>query len=77
MATKNRVASYVVLARVRADVWTIHSTHRRLRDAADQADMIRGRVVAIDREGQPVITHTCPACSGDPMSCECDTPWSA
>lgn len=56
--------------------WTTHSTHKKRGLAQDQADMVCGNVVPLDEAGNPADVTHCPACGGDPMLCECETPWS-
>jgi hypothetical protein len=70
--------SYAVIVRILSgdDEWTMHSTHARRRDAIDQADMVHGRVVRLSADDTPADVCMCPACAGDPMQCECVTPWS-
>ena len=45
--------------------WTLHSEHRSYRDAVDQADMVRGRVVkskCSECGDEYVLSRTCGAC---------------
>ena len=67
--------SYCVIVEA-MDGWTRHSVHSTKKDAVDQADMVHGKVVKLDKDGYPANVAVCPACGGDPMQCECITPWS-
>lgn len=67
---------YAVIVKTTVGSWTTHSTHDRESEARDQADMVRGRVVQLADDGDPADADHCPACGGDPMLCECETPWS-
>lgn len=68
---------YAVIVHTTVSTWTTHSTHHTEEEAQDQADMVHGRVVRLDADGNPADATTCPACGGDPMGCSCDTPWSS
>ena len=68
---------YAVIVKTTVGSWTTHSTWGRKSEAKDQAGMVRGRVVRLDEDGDPADSAHCPACGGDPMLCECETPWSS
>ena len=68
---------YEVIVKTAVGSWTTHSTHARKSEAQDQADMVHGRVVRLDEDGDLADVARCPACGGDPMLCECETPWSS
>ena len=42
---------YAVLVATTVGTWTTHSTHAKKSEAQDQADMVRGRVVRADEDG--------------------------
>ena len=67
---------YAVIVKTTVGSWTAHSTHASKSEAQDQADMVHGRVVRLGEDGDPADADHCPACGGDPMLCECETPWS-
>jgi hypothetical protein len=68
---------YAVIVLTTVGRWTLHSWHDRKSEAQDQADTVHGRIIRLADDGSPADVTRCPACGGDPMLCECDTPWSA
>ena len=68
--------AYDVIVKTTVGTWTTHSNHDLKSEAQDQADMVHGRVVRLTEDGTPADVTHCPAC-GDPILCECETPWNA